>query len=192
MMGSSAAVPPEFKKNFNKRPSCKAVPLTRWKQNKPDSAACVWFLFLSFPFLWIWSLFCTELKGSRVWQVRASWLDSCQSHSEREGIAESRITGGGLVALTAERQIQCVQHTVHRSCYDTHTRTHASTLRHTHTHTYTCMGGFIAMATSDWSPELCCERGNINDGEQAALGGGWREMARWVRKLLIYTHRVSD
>lgn len=134
MMGSSAAVPPEFKKNFNKRPSCKVVPLTRWKQNKPDSAACVWFLFLSFPFLWIWSLFCTELKGSQVWQVRASWLDSCQSHSEREGIAESRITGGGLVALTAERQIQCVQHTVHRSCYDTHARTHASTLRHTHAH----------------------------------------------------------
>lgn len=25
-------------------------------------------------------------------------------------------------------------------------------------YTYTCMGGFIAMATCDWSPELCCER----------------------------------
>lgn len=64
MMGSSAAVPPEFKKNFNKRPSCKAVPLTRWKQNKPDSAACVWFLFLSFPLNLVIILHRAERKPS--------------------------------------------------------------------------------------------------------------------------------
>lgn len=88
---------------------------------------------VSFPFEFS-RYSCMEPRGSRVWQVRASRVDSCHSRSEmreqprhrRRPLTTVTGEGAGTVGGTANTQTRTLEASAH-----------------------TCMGGFIAMATCD-------------------------------------------
>lgn len=120
------------------------VSLTEKKPNKPDSTVCIFFYFFS-PFEF-------GHYSAQSWEEaecgRWEHLDETAVTATLNARAAASPAEASPLWLVGEKAgtVGCTANT--QTC--PHWRRQADT--------YTCMGGFIAMATCDWSPELCSER----------------------------------